>query len=108
MLDRRGGVLRHFLVAQLVLLRQQLALLVLQQGDLIGGLRELCREREIEKTPDQGGAKAQVRVAEHVQVEALNGCAARHLDEATRAPATPGGQVLHAGGAQSAPRQYSS
>jgi hypothetical protein len=44
---------------------------------------------------------------ERIQVKALDRCLARHLNEATRTPATPGGHVLHAGGAEAAPRQYS-
>jgi hypothetical protein len=65
-------VLRDLLVAQLVLLRQELALLVLQPRDVIRRLRDLGGESEIEEDADEHGAKAEVRMAERIQVQAVD------------------------------------
>ena len=60
-------MLRDLLVAELVLLREELALLVLQARDLIGRLGDLRREGEIEEDADDDCAEAQVGVAECIQ-----------------------------------------
>jgi hypothetical protein len=48
----------HLLVAKLVLLRDELALLALEPGDVIGGLGDLRGEAEVEEDRDQDRAEA--------------------------------------------------
>ena len=107
LLHLRRGVEGHLLVAELVLLGDELALLGLQLRDVIGGLRDLCGQAELEEDRDQDRAEAEVGVTERAQVQLLGRGRARHLHEATRAAPPPrGGCVLRACGAQATSRQY--
>src|SRR5436309_1174943 len=109
LLDLRGRVQGHLLVAQLVLLGDELALLVLEAGDVIRGLRDLRGDREIEEDDDHERADRHVGMTKDVQPQPLGRDRARHLYESTRAPSPPGwgGDVLCAGRAQAPAGQYS-
>jgi len=102
------GMERDLLVAELILLSDQLALLVLEPRDVVGRLRDLRGEAQVKEDGDQDGAEPEVRMAERVQPQPLDCSCARHLHEAARAPPPPrGGGVLHASCAQAASSQYS-
>ena len=98
---------RHLLVAELVLFGDELALLVLQPGDVVGRLRDLRGEREVEQDADQSDAERQVSVCVGVQLQALGGNRARHLHESARAPTPACRCVLGGRGAKPAPGEYS-
>ena len=88
---------RDLLVAELVLLGEQQTLLVLQSSDVVGRLRDLGGERQVEEDADQNCPQAEVGVAECIQLQAVGSDRARDLHEAASPPAAPGGNVLRAG-----------
>ena len=99
---------RDLLVAELILLSDQLSLLVLEACDVVGRLRDLSGEAEVEEDGDQDGAGPEVGMAERVQPQPFDCGCARHLHEAARAPPPPwGGGMRRACCAQAASSQYS-
>src|ERR1700674_1654914 len=91
------GMQRYLLVAQLILLRDELALLVLKAGDVVGRHGHLGRDRQIKEDADQRRAKEKVSVAERAQPQPLGRGRACDLHEAARAPPPArGGGVLRA------------
>src|SRR6266849_8886664 len=108
LLDLGGSVECHLLIAQLVLLGHELALLVLQPGDVIGRLGDLSCQCQIEEDADQRRAEEEVGVPVRVQMQAFVGHRARDLHEATRAPSPACRDVLRAADrAEAAPGEYS-
>jgi hypothetical protein len=96
------------LVAELVLLGDQLPLLVLEPRDVVRGLGDLGREGQVEEQRDHNRADAHVGMTEPVQAQPLGCDRSGHLHEAARAPSPPGwgGDVRCAGRAQAPSGQY--
>src|SRR6266571_5321628 len=89
-LDESALVTIYFLVAELVLLGDQLALLVLEARHVVRGLRDLGCDREVEEQRDEDRADADVGVAENAHVEPFGCNRSGGLDETARAPSPPG------------------
>jgi len=101
---------RDLLIAKLVLLRDQLSLLVLEACDVIGGLRDLGCDRQVEQDDDHERPDKYVGVAEHVQPQPFGRDRGGDLNEAARAASPPWRGVVvwrSAGRAQAPSGQYS-